>query len=335
MTMLSEDNQSILLLTARFGESNPGDPTPLTGLEYGRLAQWLHERQMTPRDLMMEFEANSQGWDDPKRKVTKDRLAFLLGRGLTMSLALEKWNSAGIWILTRADRDYPERLRLKLGDQRPPVLFGVGDIKLLDRGGVSVVGSRKINDDDSDFAQRLGALAASSGMNVVSGGAKGVDETAMLSALHAEGTAVGILADGLMKRALSGKWQPAIKSNDLCLISAAHPGAGFNVGNAMARNKYIYCLSDYGVVVRSDQKGGTWEGANEAIKKDLAPVFVRAQSDAAGNKALLKAGARPLDFPAGGANVDGQWLVTTLGRDAPEPEPDFKQGQLFGGGDTP
>ena len=334
MTMLSEDNQAILLLTGRFGESTSGDPTPLTGLEYGRLARWLHEQERTPRDLMMEFAASIDGWEDPKGKITIDRLTFLFGRGLSMSLALEKWSSAGIWVLARGDEAYPKRLRERLGDQCPPVLFGVGDAALLGLGGVSVVGSRKIEQEDFDFAERLGALAASSGMNVVSGGAKGVDETAMLAALQAEGTAVGILADGLMKRALSGKWQPAVKSGDLCLVSAAHPGAGFNVGNAMGRNKYIYCLSDYGVVVRSDKKGGTWDGANEALKKDLAPVFVRSDSDAAGNKALIEVGGRPLAFPAGGATVDGQWLANALGSEPPEPEPDYEQGELFGGSDA-
>ena len=49
--------------------------------------------------------------------------------------------------------------------------------------------------------------------------------------------------------------------------------AGFQVGNAMARNKYIYCLADYGLVVRSDEgKGGTWSDWSEARTFNVEPM---------------------------------------------------------------
>ncbi len=63
----------------------------------------------------------------------------------------------------------------------------------------------------------------------------------------------------------------------MLLISPYHPEAGFNVGNAMGRNKLIYALADYGLVVSAEhKKGGTWEGASEELKrKPGRPVFVR------------------------------------------------------------
>ena len=106
---------------------------------------------------------------------------------------------------------------------------------------------------------------------MVSGGAKGVDEAAMLAALEVDGTALGILANGLLPMALSSKWRPHLRKNELCLVSPHYPEAPFHVGNAMGRNKYIYCLADYGLVVRSEKgEGGTWAGATEAIKKNMA-----------------------------------------------------------------
>ena len=63
----------------------------------------------------------------------------------------------------------------------------------------------------------------------------------------------------------------------LVLLSPYDPNAGFNVGNAMQRNKLIYALADAALVVNSDLgKGGTWTGAVEQLDKfRQIPVFVR------------------------------------------------------------
>ncbi|MGM0490961.1 MAG: DNA-processing protein DprA [Planctomycetota bacterium] len=48
----------------------------------------------------------------------------------------------------------------------------------------------------------------------------------------------------------------AIADDRLLLISPYHPEARFTVGTAMARNKFIYALADYGLVISADQKRG-------------------------------------------------------------------------------
>ena len=48
--------------------------------------------------------------------------------------------------------------------------------------------------------------------------------------------------------------------------------------------------------MKSDyNKGGTWNGAVDAIKKQLCPVFCREVSNYPGNAALIKMGAIPID----------------------------------------
>ena len=61
----------------------------------------------------------------------------------------------------------------------------------------------------------------------MSGGARGVDETAMLASLEAEGTALGVLANDLLKAAISGKWRKYLKINQLVLVSTYYPEAHF------------------------------------------------------------------------------------------------------------
>ena len=76
-----------------------------------------------------------------------------------------------------------------------------------------------------------------------------MDSEAMVAALDAGGTAVGMLADSLSKHAVSGRYRRALMDGRLVLLSAVDPDSGFNTGNAMARNKYIYGLATWGLVV--------------------------------------------------------------------------------------
>jgi predicted Rossmann fold nucleotide-binding protein DprA/Smf involved in DNA uptake len=315
--MNDENRQAILLLTSYFGNVK-GDFTPLTAIEYGRFASWLHQNKFDPKDLLgNKADDIFIQWQDPKVKITQARIEFLLGRGLAMGLAVDKWTNAGIWILTRLDPEYPSRLKKKLGLNAPPIIFGVGNKRLLNAGGISVVGSRNVDQEDQDFTKIISQQAASEGLNVISGGARGVDECAMISSLEVEGNALGILANDLLKACVSGKWRKFIKNGQLALISIAYPEASFNVGNAMGRNKYIYCLSDYSLVIRSEQdKGGTWAGAKENLNKKWVPLFVKTKSDATGNLALLNMGGVGLDIEDKESSVD--WLVAKLNKMNPQ-----------------
>ena len=64
----------------------------------------------------------------------------------------------------------------------------------------------------------------------------------------------------------------------------------------MGRNKLIYAMADFAVVVSSEvETGGPWRGATEALKARWCPVFARTGDDApSGNRELMKKGAIPL-----------------------------------------
>ena len=290
--MHDQNTNAVLLLCSHFSNPKSDASKPLTPLEYGRLARWLHEQGHKPQDLLLDFDSLVEGWTDPKGKITRERLKKLFDRSVALALALEKWQRAGIWVMTRSDPEYPRRLKKRLEYSSPALFYGVGDKRLLNAGGVAIVGSRGIDDREKQYTHDIAREAALEGLNVVSGGAKGVDETAMLGALSVEGTAIGVLAEGLLKAAVSSKWREYILEKQLVIVSPFYPEARFQVGNAMARNKYIYCLADYGLVVRSDEgSGGTWSGAIENLKKGWVPLFVKSDSDATGNAALISQGA--------------------------------------------
>src|SRR2546425_196112 len=80
----------------------------------------------------------------------------------------------------------------------------------------------------------------------------GVDKTAMGAAIAAGGTAAGLLADSLEKAMRAADARTHIEEGQLALATPYSPHASFNVGMAMARNKLIYALSDFGLVIASD-----------------------------------------------------------------------------------
>ena len=306
---VSNRTKAILLLTTSFGKADPAGAKALTVSEWAHFASWLKERELQPEALLGADPAELlASWDDAK--VTVQRIERLLFRGGALGLALEKWQRAGLWVLTRSDSGYPKRLKRRLEERAPAVLFGCGNADLLAKGGVAIVGSRDASPEDLDFATSCGRRVAESGLAVVSGGAKGVDEHAMLGALGAEGTAVGVLANGLMRAATSSKYRNGLRSGDLALVSPFNPEAGFNVGNAMARNDYIYCLADEAVVVATAQgKGGTWDGATKNLKNGWVPLWVkRTAGETSGSAALVELGAHwlagdaGLRFPLGAAS---------------------------------
>jgi len=287
---ISPNTQAILLLTAHFSKPRGDAAKPLTPKEWGRFAVWLKEKALTPEDLMTgRLDDLLRGWSD--KTVAMQRVETLMDRGSALALAMEKWLRAGLWMLTRSDRDYPQRLKQRLGNDSPAVLFGCGNRSLLNGGGLAVVGSRNTSKSDLNYSHELGAIAAGNGKSIVSGGARGVDEAAMLGALEVEGTVIGVLANSLLQASSSARYRRHLMDNNLVLVSPFYPDAGFNVGNAMQRNKYIYCLADAAMVVHSGTSGGTWTGAKENLKKHWVPLWVKQTDDeTAGNAAIVDAG---------------------------------------------
>jgi predicted Rossmann fold nucleotide-binding protein DprA/Smf involved in DNA uptake len=308
--ILAPDTQAILLLCASFGQNRQTEPLPLTLTEYNLLTEWLRENQMRPADLL-ETTAIDKLQKTTINKLNPDRLIALLERGVILSLAVEKWTNQGLWILGRGDAKYPKRFKQILKKLAPPIIYGVGNIELLSLGGLAIVGSRDVDEEMIQYTRKVTKTCYQQNIQVISGGARGIDQESMLGILNNGGTSVGVLADSLTKAAVNSKYRSGIREGKLALISNYDPDAGFNVGNAMGRNKYIYSLADFALVVKSDfEKGGTWNGAVEALSKiQEIPVFVKMTSPIPkGNQELYNRGAKP--FPSEFENTNLLEILT-------------------------
>ncbi|HTE89275.1 MAG TPA: DNA-processing protein DprA, partial [Terriglobales bacterium] len=190
---LTSNTQAILLLTAPLvAGRGVGSPGLLSLGEYNRLARILREKQKQPADFIGPDAQDSI--ELCAQPFGRARLDALLGRGFLLSQAVERWNARAIWVISRADSRYPKRLKARLKEDAPPLLYGCGEIAVLEKGGLAVVGSRHVDDEQIDFTENVGRLTAKAHRTVVSGGAKGIDRAAMHGALQEGGDVAGVMA---------------------------------------------------------------------------------------------------------------------------------------------
>jgi predicted Rossmann fold nucleotide-binding protein DprA/Smf involved in DNA uptake len=303
---LSDDGLALLALCSAFAlpEGAAADGiAPFTLSEWNKLARQVHDSTLQQPAALQGRTAAELARELAIPPEDAERIVRLLDRSGRLALELEGLFSRGLWAVTRADEQYPAKLRDTLKHQAPTVLFGAGRIQLLKGGGIAVIGSRNIDAAGTAFAQEVGRKAAAVRLPVVSGGARGTDRLAMGGALEAGGTAFGVMADSLERTVRQPDLRQLLLDGQLVLLTPYAPTAGFSVGAAMGRNKVIYGLADFAVVVSSDfQTGGTWAGAVEALKAGWCPVFVRDGAEVPkGNRELIKQGAAALpegEFPS-------------------------------------
>lgn len=287
------DRQALLLLCAPTSIGG-GAAASFGPAAWSRLQDLLRDRRLSPGQLLgmsqEELEASLE-----LSAEQADRVVRLLARGGPVAIEMERLGSRGIWITVLGDETYPPRLLAKLGEMAPPLLFGAGSAAVAAEVGLAIVGSRDADEEAITYSEMLAAAAVRGGLAIISGAARGVDAAAMTSGLEHGGSAVAVLADGLEKRIREPQIRTWLADDRLCLLSPYGSNTGFSVGAAMGRNKLIYGLSAFALVVAATAgRGGTWAGASEALKHRWATIFVREAADKRAKDSLVSLGAHPL-----------------------------------------
>jgi DNA processing protein len=215
------------------------------------------------------------------------------------SFLLEDMLSQGYELIPFTSSDYPKTLKdnLKL-KFAPPLIYIKGNKSLLNDDTIAIVGSRKAGETSLEFTKNIAKNATNKYQCVVSGGAKGVDQTALDESITANGHSILVLPQGILTFS-SGmkKYYKHIVDGNLLILSTFFPKAGWSTGLAMGRNKYIYGLSKEIYVAESDSKGGTWSGVLEGLKAERA-IYVRNPDDNEknANDLLILKGANAVDM---------------------------------------
>jgi len=261
-------------------------------------------RKQLGRSLQEFFEADAQEWKKvPELKPEMmQKLEQAKEKRLAQGFLAERLDNEQVRMVTVLDPAYPALLKSALDlTHIPPILFVKGDLQLLDRRTIAIIGSRNASATSLDFTKTTAQMLAQQGANIISGNARGVDRTAYEGATSVpEGHTTVVLPHGMSKlsKVQMRGLQPKIEAGNVLVISQFHPDAPWVVSRAMERNKVVTGLAQIVIVAESDIKGGTWEGAKSALKLKRQ-VYVR-QSDGTslpGNEALMQQGCSPLAWP--------------------------------------
>ena len=250
--------QGFLLLTSQLGDP---DRKSLTVPQFRELAKRAlsAEREVSSRDLTVE-DLIALGYD----RVMGQRIFGLLSGANQLREYLRRAADCDCYPITRLSESYPLPVRKRLGLDSPGVLWAKGDITLLNRPTVAVVGSRELNRENRKFAREAGRQIAKQGYIMVSGNAKGADREAQEACLEAGGKVISIVADSLQDKLLA---------ENMLYLSLDDFDKEFSTQRALHRNHVIHSMAALTLVAQCTWgKGGTWDGTLRNLKNGWNPV---------------------------------------------------------------
>jgi DNA processing protein len=200
--------------------------------------------------------------------------------------------------LRRSDALFPARLQAIFDPPRALHVRGSGELELLGRRVVAVVGARSCSPYGAQVARMLGRELAASGLVVVSGLARGIDGEAHRGTLDAGGVTVAVLGCGIDRDYPVSNAQLSRRIEETGLVvSEYEPGVEPAPWRFPARNRIIAGLSEAVVVVEARERSGALITADFALEEGREVFAVPGEitsSLSAGTNALLKLGATPL-----------------------------------------
>ena len=180
--------------------------------------------------------------------------------------ALENGRKAGATFLLIGDADYPAKL-YELHDP-PPYLFVVGNLALLERPCVAVVGTRRATAYGEWATSNIVEPTAAAGVCIVSGMARGIDAAAHRAALSCGGATVAVLGTGVDIAYPVGHRALHRTIVDRGLVISEFPcGASATKGSFPRRNRIIAALAALTVVIEAPERSGAM--ITEAYATDL------------------------------------------------------------------
>ena len=273
--------RGFLLLTSHLGDP---ERHPLSAAQFRMLAQRARTMEKPAEDLELSAaDLLALGYG----REMAERILILLEEQEVLEHYLRRGQQSGCRPLTWVSEGYPEVVRQRLGDEAPGCLWIRGDVALLDKPMVALVGSRDIRPENRDFACAVGRCAAEQGLVLVSGNARGADRTAQQSCLAAGGRVIAVVADRL------DQCQP--QENILYMSEDVFDGA-FTAQRALSRNRIIHSLGSRVFVAQCNYNhGGTWDGTTRNLRKGWSAVYC-CRDGSQGINALEEMGAEQISL---------------------------------------
>lgn len=197
-------------------------------------------------------------------------------------------------VITILDDAFPPLLR-EIPDP-PLALHFRGDISLLAKPCIAIVGSRRASPYAINVAQQLATQLAASGLVIVSGLARGIDAAAHKSALDANGKTIAVLGTGidLVYPPANRKLFERIASEGL-IVTEFPPGTPPKREHFPIRNRVISGLCEGTIIVEATSRSGSLITARMAAEQNREVFAVPGSIFSAGSEGthrLIQYGAK-------------------------------------------
>ena len=249
-----------LLLCCHLG--NP-ERRPLSPAQFRKLARRVRDAEKAPADRELEIsDLTALGYSP----ADAAHILGLLAEEALLDRYLAKAAKYGCVPLTRLTPGYPRSILKALGDDAPGCIWARGDLSILEKPGIALVGSRDIHHRNEQFAHQVGAEAAKQGLTLISGNARGADRTAQNACLAAGGQIISIIADALTDH---------VPIRNMLYLSEDGFDLEFSSQRALSRNRCIHALGIAAIAAQcSLQIGGTWDGSVKNLRFSWSPMYV-------------------------------------------------------------
>ena len=252
--------RGFLLLTAALGDP---DVKPLTRAQFRDLTMLMRNASPPPHNC------NLTAHDLRKLGISADmadRIVKLFDRGELLDFKLQQAEKKNCKCLTRISSLYPQSLRCRLGPEAPGSIWYKGNVNLLTQPAISLVGNRTLNERSESFAREVGRQAALQGFTLISGNARGADQTAQNACLENGGQIVSVIAE---------KLENMPEDPRILWLSEDSFDLEFSIQRALSRNRIIHALPCLTIVAQcTHQSGGTWKGTVQNLTHHWCPVYL-------------------------------------------------------------
>lgn len=253
--------------------------------------------------ITKEFSSPKEAWLAPEKELLEKgvdqktaNLFIQKRKEISLEKEFENFSKRPYYFITKKDSLYPSRLKeIKTA---PYVLFCYGDIQLLAKKQLAVVGTRMPTSYGKTATEKICQGIINAGLLITSGMANGIDTIAHNVAMEMGSPTIAVLGEGFEQARKNFNFKKTmddiVRSGGL-IVSEYHPWARATKFTFPARNRIISGLSLGVLVIEAGEKSGSLITANCALEQNREVFAVPGSifsSQSIGTNLLIKQGAQ-------------------------------------------
>ena len=257
----------------------------------------------TLRKIKDYFDNFKQAWTSPKTEFIKAGIQnstaekiITTRQQINVNNEWSRFQETGLNFITVHSPEYPQQLReIK---SAPFILFYLGNIELLKKKQLAVVGTRRYSEYGKIVTEKIIPEIAQAGIIITSGMAQGIDTISHLATISVNQSTIAVLGAGItvtQQNNYANKTISTILTYNGLIISEYPPFTVATKYTFPARNRIISGLSLGTLVIEASKKSGTMITVNYALEQNREVFAIPGNifsNRSTGTHHLIKEGAQ-------------------------------------------